>query len=233
MRNIKAKGYCISQPLVLLFLLQALQNSVPLSKSHLFHIYKNVLLWIQKHFPLPCYEHYEFFFTMLFSLRDSHSNDLPLLQVTTSENAGSQQIPKNVNTLEAIIMRRKLKPSWVQASIMWHCWLMQVMFLHRSPRSEIQSQIWRKPLQLEMHDEHRGKSIRQGIFPTLIQEPVQNAVPCEQKKCETAAKGPSPHVSYLHEIVVNPSQTMGCSYIVLLVPLKHQWALCCEVPLFG
>lgn len=57
------------------------------------------LLWAQ--FLPPC-----------FSLRDSHSNDLTLLQVTTSENAGSQQIPTNVNNSVVINMRGKLRPSW-------------------------------------------------------------------------------------------------------------------------
>lgn len=57
------------------------------------------LVWAE--FLLPC-----------FSLRDSHSNDLTLLQVTTLESAGSQQIPTNVNNLEAINMRGKLRPSW-------------------------------------------------------------------------------------------------------------------------
>lgn len=52
------------------------------------------------------------FLSSCFSLRDSQSNDLTLLQITTSENAGSQQIPTSVNTLETINTRGKLRPSW-------------------------------------------------------------------------------------------------------------------------
>lgn len=42
-----------------------------------------------------------------------------------------------------------------------------------------------------------------------------------------------PGASYLHEIVINPSQAMGCPYVILLVPLVHQWALGCKVSPFG
>lgn len=96
--------------------------------SHL----EQVLVWIESHFPLSYYEHRLFHHAFL-------SEILTLLQVTIWENAGSQQIPTNVNNLEAINMRGNSDPAELQGSIMWHCWLMQVTFLHRSPRSEIQS----------------------------------------------------------------------------------------------